>query len=105
MFPLLLDYAFHFPVKGVDSAVKITNMQKLTDFTICLWMSSSNTKGSLFSYAVSDSDNELLIFYDRYFQMDIGGESRLRIYMLFAGREVRIGKSEVLYTAQDGGGE
>ena len=39
-------------------------------------MRSSNTKGSLFSYAVSSSDNELLIFYDRYFKLEIGGETR-----------------------------
>ncbi|KAL9983773.1 hypothetical protein ACROYT_G005997 [Oculina patagonica] len=74
--PFSLDYVFHFPVKGVTNAVKVRNMRKLTDFTICLWMSSSNTKGSLFSYAVSGESNELLIFYNKYFQLDIGGESR-----------------------------
>lgn len=78
IFPYPLDYAFHFPVKGVNSAVKISKVRKfkLTSFTICLWMRSSNTKGSLFSYAVSSSDNELLIFYNRYFKLDIGGEAR-----------------------------
>ena len=51
-------------------------MRSLTDFTVCLWMRSSNTKGTLVSYAVSNSYNELIIEYDRYFDFLIGGTER-----------------------------
>ena len=71
-----LDNAFHFPDKGVDDVVKISGMRSLGDFTVCLWMSSSNSQGSIFSYAVSDQANELLIFYNKYFELHIGGEKR-----------------------------
>ena len=54
-------------------------MRSLTAFTVCMWMSSSDTEGSPFSYAVSSEDNELLIYYERYFQLFIGGEKRLGI--------------------------
>ena len=75
-----LDYAFHFPDKGVDDVVKTSGMRSLTAFTVCLWMSSGATQGSPFSYAVSDEDNELLIMYNSYFELDIGGEQRLCRY-------------------------
>lgn len=54
-------------------------MRSLTAFTVCMWMSSSDTEGGPFSYAVSSEDNELLIYYERYFQLFIGGEKRLGI--------------------------
>lgn len=75
---VILDYAFHFPEKGVNDVVKISGMRSLEDFTVCLWMSSSNrdTEGALLSYAVSGTDNELLIKYNRYFEFHIGGEKR-----------------------------
>ena len=44
-----------------------------------MWMSSSDNEGSPFSYAVSSHDDELLIYYERYFQVFIGGEKRLSI--------------------------
>ena len=75
-FLVTLDKVLHFPNKGVDDVVKITDMRKLTDFTVCLWMSSSDIQGSPFSYAVSGEDNELLIFYDRYLEFYIGGTKR-----------------------------
>ena len=71
-----LDYAFHFPEKGVTDVVKISHMRSLSAFTVCLWMSSSNTQGTLVSYAVSNSDNELIIEYNRYFDFLIGGTQR-----------------------------
>ena len=71
-----LDYAFHFPKKGVHDVVKISGMRNLTAFTVCLWMSSSNTQGTLLSYAVGNSDNELLIKYNRYFDFFIDGTQR-----------------------------
>ena len=48
----------------------------MTDFTVCLWMRSINTKGTLVSYAVSNNDNELIIEYEKYFDFVIGGTSR-----------------------------
>ena len=48
----------------------------MTAFTVCLWMSSRNTKGTLVSYAVSDYDNELIIEYDRYFDFVIDDTKR-----------------------------
>ena len=56
--------------------VKISGMRSLTAFTVCLWMSSSTIQGSLVSYAVGSSDNELLIEYNRYFDFLIGGTQR-----------------------------
>ncbi|KAL9984499.1 hypothetical protein ACROYT_G006799 [Oculina patagonica] len=44
--------------------------------TICLWMNSSDSQGTPLSYAVSSEANELLIFYDGYFQLYIGGTKR-----------------------------
>ena len=58
-------YAFHFSDKLVNEVVKISVMRKLTAFTVCLWMSSSNSHGTLASYAVRNSDKELIIEYDR----------------------------------------
>jgi len=46
---------------------------------VCMWMSSSDNEGSPFSYAVSSEYNELLIYYERYFRLFIGGEKRLGI--------------------------
>ena len=76
LFRINLDYAFNFPEKGVNDVVKISGMRSLTAFTVCLWMSSSNAKGTLVSYAVSNNDNELIIEYDRYFDFVIGGTPR-----------------------------
>lgn len=73
--PYALDYAFHFPNKGVEDYVLISGMPSdLTAFTVCLWMKSSNSKGTLLSYAVAGqgNHNELLIEYDRKFDFLIG---------------------------------
>ncbi|XP_078359510.1 uncharacterized protein LOC144643983 [Oculina patagonica] len=71
--PFSKDYAFSFPDKGVNDFVKVSGMPILTEFTMCLWMSSSERRGSPFSYAVPDEDNELLLYYDKYFRLYIGG--------------------------------
>ena len=81
IFPFLVisDYAFNFPEKGVNDVVKISGMRSLTDFTVCLWMSSSSPQGTLVSYAVgkgNNDDNELLIEYNRYFHFLIGGTKK-----------------------------
>ena len=75
-FSVNLEHTFHFPKKGVKDVVKISGMRSLTAFTVCLWMTSSNNQGTLVSYAVSNSDNELLIEYDRYLDFLIGGTQR-----------------------------
>lgn len=72
----MLDYAFHFPEKGVKDVVKITRMSSLTEFTVCMWMNLTTSEGCPFSYAVSDQDNELQIFYDNNFQLIIGDTTR-----------------------------
>ena len=73
LFYATLDYAFHFPEKGVEDYVKISSMPRsLTAVTVCLWMNSSSPKGSLVSYALSDTDNELLIDYNGCFEIQIG---------------------------------
>ena len=78
IFHITSDKALHFPNKGVDDFVTISGMtgMSLTAFTVCLWMSSSNTEGTLFSYAVSGQsrDNELVIYYNRNFMLTIDNE-------------------------------
>ena len=76
IFLVNLDYSFHFPNKGVHDVVKISDMRSLAAFTVCLWMSSSNTQGTLVSYAVSNSDNELIVEFDGNFDFLIGGTQR-----------------------------
>ena len=76
LFCATLDYALHFPNKEVEDVVIISQMRSLTAFTVCLWMSSSNNKGTLVSYAVSNSENELLIDYDKHFEVQIDGTPR-----------------------------
>ena len=78
-FLVTIDTALYFSNKGEDDFVKLTGMRSLTAFTVCMWMSSSDNEGSPFSYAVASQDNELLIYYKKYFQLLIGGESRLNI--------------------------
>ena len=72
----ILGNAFKFPNKGTTDFVKVSGMPSLTAFTVCLWMNSSETEGTLFSYAVSGQDNELLIEYSTYFDFLIGGTQR-----------------------------
>ncbi len=66
--------------------------RSLTAFTVCLWMSSSNTRGTPFSYAVSGTDNELLIEYNRYFHFLIGGTKRYYKYVTQLMRELMLPK-------------
>ena len=72
-----LGYAFDFPNKGVTDAVKISSgMPRLTKFTVCMWMSSTNARGTLFSYAVQGRDKELLIDYHGVFTLALGKQAR-----------------------------
>ena len=75
-FTVILDNAFDFTDKATNDFVKLSGMSNsLTQFTVCLWMSSTNSEGSPFSYAVSSEANELLIYYKNQFQLSIGGEA------------------------------
>ena len=77
VFGFFSDNAFHFPNKGVTDAIKISNVRSsLAAFTVCLWMNSTNTQGTPFSYAVGSSDNELLIEHSGSFDFLIGGSRR-----------------------------
>ena len=52
-------------------------MRSLTQLTVCLWMQSSETAGTLFSYAVPGNDNELLLDYSGDFVLSVGATTRL----------------------------
>ncbi len=76
-FFITLDYAFHFPEKGIKDVVKISGMKNsLTAFTVCFWMNLNTSEACPFSYAVSSQDNELQIFYNKNFQLIIGDTTR-----------------------------
>jgi len=69
----------HFPNKGEVDFVGISGMHGLTAFTVCMWMISSDTQGTPFSYATSLSGqwgNELLIEFREQFSLVIDGEER-----------------------------
>ena len=61
-----LDYAVEFPNANIADYVIINpanKMPSLTQFTICLWMKSIATGyGTLFSYAVPQAENEIVIW-------------------------------------------
>jgi len=77
-FHVTLEKALHFPNKGEDDFVEISGMRSLKAFTVCLWMSSSDTQGTPFSYATSGSNhgNELLIDFHGRFRLSIDGIER-----------------------------
>ena len=75
VFFVFLDYAIHFPEKGENVVIINSETPSLTQVTICVWMSSSHSKGTPFSYAVRNGI-ELLIDYDENFQLTIAGEVR-----------------------------
>ena len=52
-------------------------MPRLTQFTVCFWMKSSDAgDGTPFSYAVQGAENELLIANYNNFSVWIGNEKR-----------------------------
>ena len=65
------DYALNFPSRDAnDGFVNIWGMPSLTQFTVCLWMKSSDTTndGTLFSYAAPSNDNEIVLLgYTEFF--------------------------------------
>lgn len=72
---LVSGYALRFPRKGTSEYVIITRgMPSLKAVTVCLWMKTADTKnaGTLLSYAVSGSDDELTVWDSRKFSLWIG---------------------------------
>lgn len=76
------DYALHFQSKGESDYANIWGMHSLTQFTVCLWMQSPETAGTLFSYAVPGTDNELLLDYSGDFVLSIDAVTRLVIIII-----------------------
>lgn len=70
----ITDYALHFPNSGVNDFVNIWGMPSLAEYTVCLWMQSKDAVIAPFSYAVSGSDNELLIDHVNNFQFHVNGK-------------------------------
>ncbi|XP_078367069.1 neuronal pentraxin-2-like [Oculina patagonica] len=68
------DYALLFTRKGTSDYVIIRGMPSLTAVTFCLWMKTADTgnTGTPLSYAVSGSDNELLLYDYRNFLFWVG---------------------------------
>ncbi|XP_022805276.1 uncharacterized protein LOC111342456 [Stylophora pistillata] len=59
------DSSLYFPKKGVDDFISVSGMPRLTNFTVCFWMMSSDPTGTPLSYAVSQQPNELVIDYEK----------------------------------------
>lgn len=71
----LTDYAFQFLNNESYDFVHVGGLPDLTQFTMCFWMQSDDTKnrGCPFSYALQEEANELLIFDYNAFLLCIGG--------------------------------
>lgn len=54
-----LEKALYFPNKGVDDYVRIPDMPRLTAFTVCLWVSSTDNRGTVFSYNVPGQSDDI----------------------------------------------
>ena len=80
---LFADYALDFIDQGVSDFANIWGMSSLTQFTVCLWMKSSDPShhGTLFSYAVTGSDDELAIedYNAEFYRLSINGARRLDV--------------------------
>ena len=74
----IADYALNFPTKGVSDHVNIWGMPSLTQWTVCLWMKSSDTTnyGTPFSYAVPGGDNEIIFYNYKAFTLYINQQAR-----------------------------
>ncbi|XP_073238519.1 neuronal pentraxin-2-like [Porites lutea] len=72
------DYALQFTSKGTSDYVIKRGTPSLKAVTVCLWMKSSDkgTKGTLLSYAASGSDNQLLLYNYKKFQLWTGQKYR-----------------------------
>ena len=76
---LLTDYALQFLNEESKDFVQVVGgLPDLTQFTLCFWMTSNDTKntGTPLSYSLKEQDNELLIYNYKSFRLDIGGDER-----------------------------
>lgn len=66
VFLFFVDYDLHFPKKGLEHGLFISDMPRLSGmFTLCFWMQSTESQGTFFSYALSDErSNEVLVDYN-----------------------------------------
>ena len=74
------DCALLFPRKGTSDHVMARGMPSLKAVTVCLWMKTADTgnEGTPLSYAVSGSDNELLLLDYRNFKPWVGTSHRYK---------------------------
>ncbi|KAL9978882.1 hypothetical protein ACROYT_G016464 [Oculina patagonica] len=80
------DFAIQFPYKGTADYIQVWGMPRLTQFTVCSWMQSNATVGTIFSYAVPTQFNEIVIMYQNGFQLHINKNSRIRSLSVNDGR-------------------
>ena len=73
-------YALLFPRKGTSDYVMTRSMPSLKALTVCLWMKTADAgnEGTPLSYAVSGSDNELLLLDYRNFKPWVGTSHRYK---------------------------
>ncbi|KAJ7380291.1 Sushi, von Willebrand factor type A, EGF and pentraxin domain containing 1 [Desmophyllum pertusum] len=77
---LVAHYALQFPQRGTSDYVITRGIRILTAVTVCFRMKSSDTgnEGTPLSYAVSGTDNELLVYSYRNFELCVGGSCRYK---------------------------
>ncbi|KAL9966822.1 hypothetical protein ACROYT_G024946 [Oculina patagonica] len=56
------NYALYFREKGVTDYSNIWGMPSMTEFTVCFWMKSTETKGTPFSYA-TDTQRTVMMWW------------------------------------------
>ena len=73
-------YALLFPRKGTSDYVMTRRMPSLKAVTFCLWMKTADTgnEGTPLSYAVSCSDNELILYDYTNFLVWVGRGHRYK---------------------------
>ena len=73
-------YALLFPRKGTSDYVMTRDVPSLKAVTVCLWMKTADTgnEGTPLSYAVSGSDNELILYDYTNFLVCVGRGHRYK---------------------------
>ena len=77
-------YALQFPQRGTSDYVIVTRgMPNLSAVTVCLWIKTADTRndGTLLSYAVSGTNNELLLTDYRLFRIFINNHGRFGYFI------------------------
>ena len=75
------NFQFNYPNKVIDDYVRLdvpSSASDVTAFTVCMWIKvgDQSDDGTLFSYAIEDEDNELLITDYSRFKILIGGRKK-----------------------------